>query len=59
MAILHINSRLTREMGTTLTRDKAGRQFSLVTAPEQELGEGLLHPVGPRLPGLTMAAKKG
>ena len=43
----------------TLTHDVTGRQLPPVTAPDPELGDGLLHTTRPRLPRLTMAAQKG
>ena len=43
----------------TCTQDVTGRQLPLVTVPACELEDYWLHAMGPRLPGLTMAAKKG
>ena len=57
--IVHINSKLAREMGVSLTSDVAGRQLPLVMAPVQELGDGSLHVLGPHLPRLITVAKKG
>ena len=47
MVILHVNSRLAREMSVTLTHDVNLEAVPLVTMPAQELGDGLLYTTGP------------
>ena len=57
--ILHINSRLAREMGMTLTQDIIRRQLPFYSTCVRELGDGSLRTLGPHLSRLSRAARKG